>query len=601
MEDEHHAPIEIQAVEANHFNLNNNIAALLNDSKYFHKIDIISFIGGSVKIQMHSPGDHCDWGDHNVRFVALSNVYPSNIDVSLSLSAINGTHQLPRAFLGASRPYTASSPSDEKLHKLLCWTAGLGYDDLFKAYLDQIPAGLEIEDAFGMTPFSWAAQNGRASIVRLALQQAGSICARTRTTQGPAPLEAAARSKDESIFETFLKWLKYLDDPIAIDTILVPDEIPEVVPDLIDVDIEREIRSAIRNEQTVTIHKLVEILRDRQGKDLQDKWLAREIVRAAEDGDLHLVQVLGACGADINCEDDSQVTPLIGAMKNGETKVAEYLIFQGATDPHNYALYIAVKKRQHSTIRALLQVKTLKEGETRQQLLRIANSNKDSTTLMLLKQEKGTERLATSSDLDPNVDRLFEATVVNFSEDRSPQFLELSVQDLWEQREDFFDFKDEPNFKWFHLPANNMKWAEALIGKIYSQNPSLAYKVLEPKRWIKRQNEGERGSAHTRFMIPACHDFQEAFGNEKNEKTAYQGEDRHVVIFMPYLHWDEETALEKRSKVLAEPNSKFPYSDKLMKALSVPLRMKKKFSSIRLTTLCKLAQNQFKNCKKQAN
>ncbi|KAK6446197.1 hypothetical protein FP744_10002446 [Trichoderma asperellum] len=482
IEEEYHVPVEIQVVEANHFNLENNMAELLNDSKKFPTLKFEPPKGGAVEARMCPPADYGNCGDNYVRFMILSNVYPSNINVSVSLSTIDGTHQLRRAFTGASRPYTASSPNEKKLRELLCWTAGLGYIDLFKAYLDQLPLGIEMEDAFGMTPFSWAARNGWAPVVWLALQQTGSICARRRTTRGPAPLEAAARSEDEHIFILFLKWLKYLENPIAIDATPESDEIPEVVHDLDNDDIEREIRSAVRNEQTVIICKLVEHLRDRQGENArQDKWLANRIVKAAEDGDLYLVQSLRFCGAKVNCKDDNHVTPLMGAMNKGKTKVAEYLIFEGATDNHNRALHTAVINKQHGTIRALLQVKTLREGDTKKELLGIADENKDSTTLMLLKLGKGTEKLAKPNDLDPNVDRLFEATVVDFSENQSPEFQELSVTDLMNKPEAFFDFKDISKFKWFHLPANNMKWAE-----------------------------------------------------------------------MPYLHWDEEAVLKKRSEFLAK-------------------------------------------------
>lgn len=62
-----------------------------------------------------------------------------------------------------------------------------------------------------------------------------------------------------------------------------------------------------------------------------------------------------------------------------------------------------------------------------------------------------------------------------------------------------------------------MQKNKALFGKIYHEDPSLAYKVLEPKRWVKRQHEGERGSPHARFMMPGCHDLSEAFKNENSE------------------------------------------------------------------------------------
>ncbi|KAK1238071.1 hypothetical protein MKX08_002650, partial [Trichoderma sp. CBMAI-0020] len=548
-EDEYRKPVEIQAVVANHFSLDNNIAKLLKESKRFPTLNIKSLPENTVKAQIHPLDNYRHWGANNVRFVVLSNVYPSNIDVSVLLSTRDGTRQLPRAFVGANRHYIASSPNDEKLYKLLCWTAELGYDELFKAYLDQIPAGLEIEDAFGMTPFSRAAQNGRASIVRSALQQAGSVCARRSTARGPAPLEAAANSQDQDIFELFVKWLKYLDNPISVDTTPKSDEIPEAGHDLSDVDIEREIQSAVRNDQIATIQKLVKLLRDVQGEGPEhDKWLANKIVKAAEDGELCLVQALRSCGADVNCKDNIQVTPLVGAIKNNHAKVAEYLILQNAQDDDNIALKMAVKNRQHSTIGALLKVKPLEE-ETKKKLLQIANQNKDSTTLMLLKLGKETEMLPTRDNLCPDVDKQFYATVVDFFEDQSPEFRELTVDELLKSPDNVFDLEDKSKFKWFHLPANNMKWAEALISKIYYYDPSLAYKVLEPKRWIKRQHEGESGSPHARFMMPTCYNFQEAFDDTK--KMACEEEDRHVVLFMPYLHWDYEEAMQKRSDYLA--------------------------------------------------
>ncbi|EHK48852.1 putative ankyrin repeat protein, partial [Trichoderma atroviride IMI 206040] len=560
IEDEYHGPVEIQAVEVNHFNLDNNIAELLNESKKFPTFEIERLPENRVRAQIHSLDDYCNWGDNNVRFVVLSNVYPSNIDVSISLLTRDGTHQLRGAFTGASRPYMASWPNEEKLHELLSWSAGLGYVELFKAYLDQAPLGLEKEDAFGMTPFSWAAQSGCASVVRVALQQAGSIYARRSTARGPAPLEAAARSKNKDIFESFLKWLKYLESPVAIDKPPEPNEIPEHGSSLADDDIEGEIHSAIRNKQTFTTQRLVEILYKLQGGRDEKKWLANRIVEAAEKGDLYLVQALRSCGAEVNCENEGSVTPLMGAINNkNNTKVAEYLILQGAEDDDDSsALKRAVKTGQHRTIRALLQVKIQMEEGLKKRLQDIASKKQDSTTLMLLRLEKGTEKLAAPKDLDQEVDKLFGATVVEFSEHQSPKFTELTVNALLQESEDLFDLNDKSNFKWFHLPANNMKWVEALMGKIYYEDPSLAYKVLDPKRWIKRQHEGANGSSHARFMMSACHDFQEAFANKK--KNAGEKEDRHVVLFvstmddwMPYLHWDDEVAMQKRSELLEPP------------------------------------------------
>jgi hypothetical protein len=88
-----------------------------------------------------------------------------------------------------------------------------------------------------------------------------------------------------------------------------------------------------------------------------------------------------------------------------------------------------------------------------------------------------------------------------------------------------------------------------LIGKIHHEDPAATSKVLDPKRWAKRQHEGELGSAHARFMIPACHDFSEAFKHKKSEanilgflwplqmadaktELGHENPDRHVLLFV---------------------------------------------------------------------
>jgi hypothetical protein len=443
--------IEIQDAKANYFKLDNNVAKLVEDLEGPSRFDIPKpFRNRTVDIEMHQTGDYSNDGYISVRIVILLDTYPSNANVSVSLSTTDTSSRLSRTFTSADHYYTASLPSEERLQELLYWTAGLGHEHLFGEYLDQAPHGLVMEDAFGMTPFSWAALAGRATVVQLALPHAGCIRARKRTTWGPAPLEAAARSKDGKIFESFLKYLKYLGTPKYKALEL------EKMPELDDRDIQQEISMAVCSEQTVTIQKLVEMLRDRQTD--KKAWLDNEMIKASEKGHFYHVQALKSCGAEVKCQAGNKSPSLMSAIRSNRTKVAEYLIIQGARDDD--ALRAAVEKKQHSTIRALLQAKTLEEGELKDELLRIATENKDSTTLMMLKLEKGIGMLATHSELCPKVDGLFEATVVDFSIDQSPKFQELSVNELMNMPETLFDSAhqtaDKTAFRWFHLPANNV-------------------------------------------------------------------------------------------------------------------------------------------------
>ncbi|PTB54059.1 hypothetical protein M431DRAFT_145036 [Trichoderma harzianum CBS 226.95] len=560
IQDGFHKPIAIQHAEVGYYTVDNDIKKLLNGSnRHDPKIKPDAFKDGKADIEIPQPNNYKSNDSINIRIVVLLNAYPSNLEVfasMASLSTTDGKSRPSRAFNSVTLPDITPSPNEARLQRLLCWTAALGHENMFAAYLDQDPSILYVEDEFGMTPFSCAAFAGQTSVIRRALHQGGSAKAREKTTQGPSPLEAAALKDDTRVFVSFLILLKYFGT--LKDEILEFGKIPslENMPSLEKKDIEDEISIAVRKDQTAIIEKLVQMRLEKETE--REEWLARQMVQAAGTGALSLVQVLKSRGAKVHTEVEVVVdgevnhktTPLMSAIEANRTKVAEFLITHGAGDED--ALRLAVAKHRHSIIRALLQAGVLARVDFKKELLTTATREKDSTTVRLLEFEKGTGKLASSTDLNPNVDKHFEATVVTFHEEKTPEFEELSVTDLMRKPDGFFSLNRKAhNFKWFHLPANNMKWAEvSFICKIYHEDPSLAYKVLEPNRWVKRQHEGARGSPHARFMMPACHDFSEAFKDK--ERFGNLKKDRHVVLYMPYLHWDEEEAMQNRSNFLAE-------------------------------------------------
>ncbi|KAL6800158.1 hypothetical protein J3E68DRAFT_448523 [Trichoderma sp. SZMC 28012] len=565
-----HKHIAIQHAEVGYFRTDNNIKKLVQDvNPPLLKISG-AFDKGEADIEIHPSNDSESDSSCCIRIVALLDAYPSNMEVSASLSTYTsstaeGHIRHSRTFTSSTDPRVAPFPNDERLQRLLCWTAALGYEKLFEAYLDQGPSMLDMEDEFGMTPLSCAAFAGQISVIQLALEQGGCDRARKKTARGHSPLEAAALRENAGIFHSFLKLLKYFE---GLGSATPPANIPELerMLGLEDKDIQNELDSAVVDEQTATVRNLVEMLLARQND--KENWLAHQMVQAAKKGDLCLVQVLKSCGAEVDAEayadidrgNEEKTTPLMIAIEHDRIPVAEFLISHGAGN--EVVLRVAVERKQHTTIRTLLQAGVRVKGKLKTDLRAIAVEKKDSTTLMLLKVEKGTGKLATSDQLDQNVDRHFTATVVDFMEDKDPDFKELTVADLMRKSNSFFSVGERSKFKWFHLPANNMKWVEALIGKIYFYDPSLVYKVLEPKRWVKRQHKGESDSPHARFMLPACHDFSEAF----IDKTKYGNEkkDKHVVLFMPYLHWDEEDAMKARAEYLAKrPSGATPSRDRV--------------------------------------
>lgn len=460
-----HKHIAIQHAEVGYFRTDNDIKKLVQDVDPPPLGISGAFNKGEADIEIHPSNDSESDGSCCIRIVALLDAYPSNMEVSASLSTYTsstaeGHIRHSRTFTSSTDPRVAPFPNDERLQRLLCWTAALGYEKLFEAYLDQGPSMLDMEDEFGMTPLSCAASAGQISVIQLALQQGGCDRARKKPARGHSPLEAAACREDPEIFHKFLKLLKFFE---GLGSATPPANIPkpEAMPRLQDRDIQNELDSAIIDEQTETVRQLVKMLLTRQND--QDNWRAHQMVQAAKKGSLCLVQVLKSCKAEVDTAayadlengNEEKTTPLMVAIKHDKIAVAEFLISHGAGNED--ALRAAVERKQHTTIRALLQAGVRVKGDLKKDLRKIAATNRDSTTLMLLKVEKGTGKLATLDQLDQTVDQHFTATVVDFKEDEDPNFNELTVAELMRKPDLFFSVGKTSKFKWFHLPANNVR------------------------------------------------------------------------------------------------------------------------------------------------
>ncbi|PVH73425.1 hypothetical protein DL98DRAFT_51819 [Cadophora sp. DSE1049] len=96
------------------------------------------------------------------------------------------------------------------------------------------------------------------------------------------------------------------------------------------------------------------------------------------------------------------------------------------------------------------------------------------------------------------------------------------------------------SIQWIHLPANNMSWVEALMKRLYRDNPQekleqIPYDqvVLSPQNWTGRQNND---FPHARFMRPTCSKLPAAPDDERR----FHG--LNMAFFMPYLHWETDLA-----------------------------------------------------------
>lgn len=112
-------------------------------------------------------------------------------------------------------------------------------------------------------------------------------------------------------------------------------------------------------------------------------------------------------------------------------------------------------------------------------------------------------------------------------------------------------------FRYFHLPANNMKWVEEAVQRYYGEDKvdfdgtralSRKYnsqRLLRPELWRGQQRGGHNLPAHARQIGPRCSVVSSA-----PLPPEYRAEDdghprKDVALFMPYLHWEVEKRLHR--------------------------------------------------------
>ncbi|KAI3323508.1 hypothetical protein HD806DRAFT_496940 [Xylariaceae sp. AK1471] len=107
---------------------------------------------------------------------------------------------------------------------------------------------------------------------------------------------------------------------------------------------------------------------------------------------------------------------------------------------------------------------------------------------------------------------------------------------------------------YFHIPYNNMIWAEEALARYFNrpkldplaskrmkerQGKSELDTILNETHWASQLQEG-RG-LQSRFMRPLCRAVS-------SDRTSDYDENKNVVLFMPYIHWETS----KNQKLLAK-------------------------------------------------
>ncbi|KAI8294268.1 hypothetical protein K4K59_005176 [Colletotrichum sp. SAR11_240] len=177
------------------------------------------------------------------------------------------------------------------------------------------------------------------------------------------------------------------------------------------------------------------------------------------------------------------------------------------------------------------------------------------------KSSSGREKYLKSVEEDIKVDYRFKG---HFPDQRlSLQYLLEEKPSIPKKGDVVLDkTRNENRVRYIHIPHNNMEWIERAIaryfmdnkpdhGSLYRDPPvkTRSHMILRPEYWRGQQHGGRRSMVHARHMRPMC---------ERVSSEIWDSEDNpaNLVLFMPYLHWEEDRKREKVARIIEDETSK---------------------------------------------
>lgn len=228
-----------------------------------------------------------------------------------------------------------------------------------------------------------------------------------------------------------------------------------------------------------------------------------KFLEAARSGDSEKLENFLLLGADIKTRNRFGQTALHLAAKRGREEAAKFLLREGVDSSSKdkkgrTALHLAVEKKQSGIVCLLLQRGAdidVRNNEDKSPL-QLAEDLKLENIIHMLKNQPRIEgpfiqkSKSKSRILKPELPRSqealeacrkFHATVANFSITGGREFRSLkkpSIHDLlYDPLSDFDNGKQttEPSFRWYHLPANNVKLSSTEFFKFTNYERKLAW------------------------------------------------------------------------------------------------------------------------------
>ncbi|KAI0384250.1 hypothetical protein F5Y04DRAFT_278254 [Hypomontagnella monticulosa] len=501
----------------------------------------------------------------------------------VSWAAAIGDQHVLNIYLRELQHIGMMSLSDGLEKHPLMWAAMMGRDKAIQTIWEAFGKQNHVKDLEGRTALSWAAGNGHVQATRLLLRNLGM---NHPDKNGLSPLSWAARNGQLDIIEMLLKenelesgskgsdFDAYLKTPLQCATKMgCVNAVDIIIRHYRDQELKHKKRASMQEHATTELtDKMIEYLlqllvwkkreimllllrvglKTCRNHRERDEWLLERLHFAARKGmtDLAKILVIQFKAPIQGLVED--LTALCVAAEEGHTGIVRLLLDAGAelefsSKRRDRAISLAVEKGQDEVVKVLLERGADIDTPCRDGATVMALAVKHATIFRMVSERDKNGKLAGDKNIHPNIDSRFNAKVVDFvnsGNTQKPKSRDEQVQMLLKNPKLILTNENEDiAFRWIHLPANNMRWVEVLISGLYGSQS--AYRILEPSRWVSRQHHGNDGAHHARFMQPFCQSFDLT---PTTQPQVYA--DKNVVLFMPYLHWEECLRLNQAKEII---------------------------------------------------